>query len=268
MNSRRISFWRWLALLLTLLLVPAVCVMAAFASQLQITSPYFSLSFGPPRIQGEPPLVVLTGGPNFPPVVNAEPPTGGPPPNTGGPQQPPGNDPANPAGSSCLLGLLCLSADAGVGSTSILNVDLGKDATSTVASVLNLGQGSTQCLLGVLCISTVTAASQAAQSTASAGCQGVACVDVDAGVGGDSGDVALQVGAELPVVGTQLNVDANVGGQGVQVGGDVNLLGDDSSQDNDNDEGLNINLLNAVEVGVGGGTGGVSIGLNLPGLFP
>ncbi len=261
MNSRRISFWRWLALLLTLLLVPAVCVMAAFASQLQITSPYFSLSFGPPRVQGEPPLIVLTGGPNFPPVVNAEPPTGGPP-NTGGSQQPPGNNPANPAGSSCLLGLLCLSVDAGVGSTPILNLDLGKDATSTVASVLNLGQGSNQCLLGILCISTATAVSQAAQSTASAGCQGVACVDVDAGVGGEGGDVALQVGAELPVVGTQLNVDANVGSQGVQVGAD------DSSENNDNDQGLNINLLNAVEVGVGGGTGGVSIGLNLPGLFP
>lgn len=266
MNSRRISFWRWLALLLTLLLVPAVCVMAAFASQLQITSPYFSLSFGPPRVQGEPPLIVLTGGPNFPPVVNAEPPTGGPPPNTGGPQQPPGNNPANPAGSSCLLGLLCLSVDAGVGSTSILNVDLGKDATSTVASVLNLGQGSNQCLLGILCIS--TAVSQAAQSTASAGCQGVACVDVDAGVGGDSGDVALQIGAELPVVGTQLNVDPNVGSQGVQVESEVDLLGDDSSQNNDSDQGLNINLLNAVEIGVGGGTGGVSIGLGLPGLFP
>jgi len=246
--------------------------MAAFASQLQITSPYFSLSFGPPRVQGEPPLVVLTGGPNFPPVVNVAPPTGGPPPNTGGPQQPPGNDPANPAGSSCLLGLLCLSVDAGLGSTPVLNVDLGKDATTATGSGLNLGQGNSQCLLGVLCLSagvqlTATAA-QAAQSTASAGCQGVACVDVDAGVGGDSGDAVLQIGAELPVVGTQLNVDANVGSQGVQVESEVDLLGDDSSQNNDSDQGLNINLLNAVEIGVGGGTGGVSIGLGLPGLFP
>lgn len=199
MNTRRFSFWRWLALLLTLLLVPAVCVMAAFASQLQITSPYFSLSFGPPRTQGEPPMIVWTGGRSLPPLVNVESPEGTPPPppGTGGPQQPPsGNNP----------------------------------------------------------------------TAASPGCKGVACVNL--GLSGQGGDVDLQVGAEVPVLGTQLSVDANAGSQGVQVETDVDSLGNSSNQTNPNDEGLNLNLLNAVQVGVGGGTGGVSIGLNLPGLLP
>lgn len=265
MDSRKISFWRWLALLLTLLLVPAICVMAAFASQLQITSPYFSLSFGPPRLQGEPPLIVLTGGPNLPPVVNVGPPNATPPPGTGGPQQPPPGN--NPAGTtSCLLGLLCLSADASLGSSSILNVDLGKDATTPAGSLPGLGQGSNQCLLGVLCVSTglqptASAASQGAQNTASSpGCKGVACVDL--GVNGQGNGVTLELGAELPVVGSQLNTGGN--NEGVQLDLDADLL---ENPDEDNDD-LNINLLDAVQVGVGGGSGGVSIGLSLPGLFP
>ncbi len=213
MDNRRVVFWRWLALLLALILVPALCVMGAFASRLQITSPYFSLSFGP-QGPGEPPMIVLTGGPNVPPVVDVAPPGGTPPPNTGNPQ-PPGN---SASGASCLLGLVCLSVSGGLGGTELLNIDLGK--------------------------ATVTA--NPAQS------------------GGDS-TLSLGVDAQLPVVGSQLGAGLDVGQDGVQVDADVDLL---DSEESNTSEGLELNVLDTLQVGVGGGSGGVSIGLTLPSLFP
>lgn len=259
MNERKFSFWRWLALLLTLLLVPALCVAAAFASNLQITSPYFSISFGPSQNEGQPPLIVFTGGPNVPPVVNGEPPDGSPPPTTGGPQQPPVNNPAGTSGNSCLLGLLCLSVNGGMGNAQLVNVDLGK-ATATANPTQS---GSIGCLLGLVCITTVQPAVVATQSAGDA-CEGLACVD--AGLGVKGGDMSLNVGAELPVVGSQLGVGADVGSQNSQTGVDLNLqVGNDQGGE---DEGLNLNVLDTLQVGVGGGNGGVSIGLGLPSLFP
>lgn len=254
MNDRKFSFWRWLALLLTLLLVPALCVAAAFASHLQITSPYFSLSFGPSLNGGQPPLIVFSGGPNLPPV-NGQPPD---PPFTGGPQQPPANNPAGTSGNSCLLGLLCLSVNAGMGNAQIVNVDLGK-ATATA----NPTQSSNMdCLLGLVCITTVQPTAAATQSAGA--CEGVACVDASLGTQG--GDLSLSVGAQLPAVGSQLGVGADLGGQSGQTGVELDLqVGTDPG---DEDQGLDLNVLNTLQVGVGGGNGGVSIGLGLPSLFP
>lgn len=259
MNERKFSFWRWLAVLLTLLLVPALCVAAAFASNLQITSPYFSISFGPSQNEGQPPLIVFTGGPNLPPVVNVGPPDGGTPSTTGGPQQPPGNNPAGASGNSCLLGVLCMSVNAGMGNAQLVNVDLGK-ATATANPTQT---GSMGCLLGLLCITTVQPTAVATQSADSA-CEGLACVD--AGLGAEGDDLSLSVGAELPVVGSQLGVGADVGNQSGETGIDLNLqVGDDQDDEN---EGLDLNVLDTLQVGVGGGNGGVSIGLGLPSLFP
>ncbi|UYN89347.1 MAG: hypothetical protein KIT08_09635 [Anaerolineales bacterium] len=254
MNERKFLFWRWIALLFTLLLVPALCVAAAFASNLQITSPYFSISFGPSQDEGQPPLIVFTGSPNQPPVVNGEPPDGGPSPTTGGPQQPPGNNPAGTSGNSCLLGVLCLSVNAGMGNAQLVNLDLGK-ATATANPTQT---GSMGCLLGLLCITTVQPTAIATQGAGA--CEGLACVD--AGLGTEGGDLSLNVGAELPVVGSQLGVDVDNGENGLELNLQVGNEQGDEGQD------LNLNVLDVLQIGVGGGNGGVSIGLGLPSLFP
>ncbi|MBX3046496.1 MAG: hypothetical protein KF698_05830 [Anaerolineales bacterium] len=217
MQGRTSSVSRWLALLLTLFLVPALCIAGAFASHLQITSPYFSLSFGPQRA-GQPPLIVYNGGPSLLPGGGAVPPIGDPPPTTGGPQDPPGNG-TGVAGNHCLLGLLCLSVDAGLGETGIVNLDLGK-ATATAAP----RQGT------------------------------------------DNTDLP-NLGVEVPAVGTQLDVDADDDTGNLQLQVDLDLQGG-NEQNGDEDEGINLNVLDTLQVGVGGGSGGVSIGLNLPSLFP
>ncbi|QYK50489.1 MAG: hypothetical protein KF701_08820 [Anaerolineales bacterium] len=219
MQGRTSSFWRWLALLLTLFLVPALCIAGAFASHLQITSPYFSLSFGPQRA-GQPPLIVYNGGPSLPPGGGVLPPIGDPPPTTGGPQDPPGNGSVGTGGNHCLLGLLCLSVDTGLGEAGIVNLDLGK-ATPTAAP----RQGS------------------------------------------DNSDLSPNLGVEVPAVGTQLDVGADVDSGNVQLQVDLDLQGG-NEQNGDEADGINLNVLDTLQVGVGGGSGGVNIGLNLPSLFP
>lgn len=264
------SFWRRLVFVLALLLIPAVCVLTAFAINLQITSPYFTMSFGgSQQVVGttftNPPIVVDTGGPNIVNPPDTQPPTQNPP-------SPPDTPPVD-NGNGCLLGLLCLNVNTAVGAVPAINLSLGKSDQVAASGVSLLG-GQDGCLLGVVCISTgglgllgTPAASQgAAASSLSAPegeCGAVACVDagLDAGTQG----VAVGAGVEVPLVDTGAALGVQVGQEETNVNVDLNLLG--TGNGNQGGDGVNLNLLNTVEVGLGG-SGGVNLNLKLPGLFP
>lgn len=264
---RRGSLWRRLSFLLALLLIPALCVFTAFAINLQVTSPYFTLSFGPSQpsvgiTNAQPPVLVDTGGPN---IIN--------PPNAEPPRQNPPTTPENPnnpgTGNGCLLGLLCLNVATGVANVPAINVSLGKSSqqASGVASSL-LGDGT--CLLGVLCLtsgtSPLTVGAPVGTPAQGAGdCGAAACVD--AALNASTQSAAVGASVEVPLIDTGASVGAGVNEEGVNVDADLNLLGSGNGNNEGNQEGINLNLLNTVEVGLGG-SGGVNLNLNLPGLFP
>lgn len=245
-----VSFRRLLVVLLAALGIPALCLGGAYATGLQITSPYFNVSFGPdtapPPVSSLPRPTVISISNPITPDNPSEPPSN-PPGDGGGGDNGGGDGDGTPRSATCLLNLLCLELNASVGSLPALGLSLGKGGPTSGANGLNLGLD-----VGVLDLLSSTPA-PAVGGTPAAGCVGTACISATLPVNGN--DLGLSV--QVPPLNT--GVQAGLGGENdVDLNLSLPVVLPTTAE-------TSINVLNLLEVGVGSGTGGVGINLN---LFP
>ncbi|MCW5838430.1 MAG: hypothetical protein KIT29_00815 [Anaerolineales bacterium] len=234
-----------------------MCLGSAYALGMNITSPYFDLSFGPNAgntsfTTSGPTSIIYTN-----PVVPDEPPVppNTPPNNNGGSGNGNGNGNGNGgndsgATSTCLLNLLCLDLKSNVAGLAPLNLSLGK-----------LGQSTTDSLNGLLGLDLnlggTPQPTSAPGQTGAGECTSAACVDLGVLQGSPASEDLLGLDVQVPPLDT--GVQVGVGSQqGVQLDVTLPVVLPTS-------EPANLNLLNLVEVGVGGGSSGVGINLK---LFP
>lgn len=122
--QRQSTVRSWLAIVLVLLIASGLCLFTAFALNLQVTSPYFTLAFGPPR-----PTAGLAANSQTTSM------------QASAPSQSAGNSgsPVSSNQAGCLLGLLCLGVGGNTG-VAALSLNLGKEGSDG------------GCLLGLLCL--------------------------------------------------------------------------------------------------------------------